>query len=101
MQPNVHKCNLNCLLHFLKGSHTLTEHPVHLLFYPSTVRLNRTFFLSSLFQEDNSADVEKALKEWNNEVENMLLTLVSSFNQELRDTYFSTTVEQVNLYNVN
>lgn len=48
------------------------------------------------FQENNSADVEKALKEWNNEVENMLLTLVSSFNEELRDTYFSTTVEQVN-----
>ncbi|XP_065205411.1 NACHT domain- and WD repeat-containing protein 1 [Planococcus citri] len=46
------------------------------------------------FKEDNSAEVEKALKEWNNEVENMLLTLVSSFNQELRDTYFSTTVEQ-------
>lgn len=57
-------------------------------------------YLCVPLQENGGADVEKALKEWNNEVENMLLILVSSFNAELRDTYFSTTVEQVNL-NVN
>lgn len=46
-------------------------------------------------QDKNEVGKEKALKDWNNEVENILQILVSSFNQELRDTYLTTTVEQV------
>lgn len=46
-------------------------------------------------QANKDADKEKASKEWNNEVENMLQALISCFSNELRDTYLTTTVEQV------
>lgn len=47
-------------------------------------------------QGDNDADKEKGVKEWNNVVDKILQILVSCFNEELRDTYLTTTVEQVN-----
>ena len=48
-----------------------------------------------LIQDDKELGKEKALKDWNNEVENILQILVSNFNEELRDTYLTTAVEQV------
>lgn len=48
------------------------------------------------FKESSLEDREKAFVEWATEIDKTLGVLIAVFSQELRDTYLTTVVEQVN-----
>ncbi|XP_017775485.1 PREDICTED: NACHT and WD repeat domain-containing protein 2 isoform X1 [Nicrophorus vespilloides] len=61
---------------------------------PPCYRLQSTSSHIPGFKETSTEDREKALEEWQSEIERMLVVLINVFSQELRDTYLTTVVEQ-------
>lgn len=49
------------------------------------------------FKETSPDERERGLEEWRSEIERMLEVLTNVFTQELRDTYLTTVVEQVQM----